>query len=33
VAWLPLKEEWREKFDVDKAWEFVNNLLGTPFGH
>ncbi len=29
---LPLKEEYRAKFDVEKAWKRYRELEGTPYG-
>lgn len=32
VVLLPMKDEYYEKFDVDKAWERFNVLDDTPYG-
>jgi hypothetical protein len=32
IALIPLKEEMRAKFDVDKAWKEFDRLEGTPYG-
>lgn len=32
MAVLPLKEELREKFDLEKALQYFYNLEGTPYG-
>jgi len=34
VTWLPLKEEYRQKFNATAAWDwFVNGIEGLPYGH
>jgi len=34
VTWLPLKEEYRERFDAKAAYEwFTNGIEGTPYGY
>lgn len=33
VAILPLKDEWRQKLNVEKALEFFKRMEGTPYGY
>ena len=33
VAWVPLSEESRQKFDLSKAWQFFVKQDGLPYGH
>ena len=32
VAWVPLSDEYRQKFDSDKAWEFFTSNQGLRYG-
>ena len=32
VVWAPLKRELADNFDIDAAWEFVDNHLGVDYG-
>lgn len=32
VIFIPLKKELADKFNEEKAWEYVNNLIGTSYG-
>ncbi len=33
VVWVPLKEEYRNRLDIDIAIETFNQLEGTPYGY
>jgi hypothetical protein len=33
VVWVPLKEEYRNRLDVEIAIETFNKLEGTPYGY